>query len=409
MWFTYLVLAQLICNVAISSSKSFGCKDRKISDDWRKAVMDFHNHNRRKLASGRQRTVGRKLMPYAKDMNKLSWDCDLEQAARSQLCDGMELKDTYGVVYNVIIEPNSSQNVTIDIVLEELRYWWKEAKIADLSVDPKYIFLKNDAFGTMAYAKSTRFACTYGSCLIGEVLQCVYDQKPAEDELLYQKAAAPEDICTACSGSTQCVNYLCKSKNPESSTTVYGCNSTAVADRWRKTIVDFHNALRRTVAKGLKYTLDYKMMPPAKDMHELSWDCKLEQIAKSQICSPDGIPPEYDYSYDVITLDPTFITDITVQTRAVLKKATKNAEVVDLSVEPIYHRLIRGYSMMVYGKSTRIGCSMNYCDGRGRLMCVYDKKAKLNELLYEKAINREEICTGCPTSAQCVNYLCQAK
>ncbi|EPB68785.1 hypothetical protein ANCCEY_12119 [Ancylostoma ceylanicum] len=105
-----------------------------------------------------------------------------------------------------------------------------------------------------------------------------------------------------------------------------------------------------------------------------SWDCKLEQIAKSQICSPDGIPPEYDYSYDVITLDPTFITDITVQTRAVLKKATKNAEVVDLSVEPIYHRLIRGYSMMVYGKSTRIGCSMNYCDGRGRLMCVYDKK-----------------------------------
>ncbi|EPB68784.1 SCP-like protein [Ancylostoma ceylanicum] len=207
MWFTYLVLAQLICNVAISSTNPFGCKDKKISDEWRKAVMDSHNAMRRKLASGKQTTAGGKLMPYAKDINKLSWDCDLEEVARSQLCHGIDLQDVYGVMYNVYV------------VLGELKRWWRQAEEADLSVDPKYLDLENDGFATMAYARSTRFACTYGSCLIGGILMCVYDQKPDVDELLYQKAAAPEDICAACPDSAQCVNYLCESKNPESSTT----------------------------------------------------------------------------------------------------------------------------------------------------------------------------------------------
>ncbi|KAL6729041.1 hypothetical protein Aduo_000133 [Ancylostoma duodenale] len=191
---------------------------------------------------------------------------------------------------------------------------------------------------------------------------------------------------------------------------VFGCNSTAVADKWRKTIVDFHNALRRNVAKGFQKTIDSKLMPYAKDMHELSWDCELEKIAKSQVCNPDGIPPKYDDHYDVIILDSNVISDIGVQTRAVLRKWTKGAEIIDLSDKPKFDPLmIGGFGRMVYAKSTRIGCSMDYCNGRGMLMCVYNKKVNKDDLLYEKARVPRKICTGCPASTQCVNYLCKAK
>ncbi|KAL6729040.1 hypothetical protein Aduo_000132 [Ancylostoma duodenale] len=194
MWFAYLVLAQLFCSFAISSTNPFGCKNKKIGDDWRKAVVDFHNQYRRMLASGKQTTAGGKLMPYAKNMNELSWDCDLEEVAHSQLCNGLSLDDIYAVLYN-------NMNVFADVIkrtISELKYWWSEAEEVDLSLEPKYSYLYNDFFAAMAYAKNTRFACTYGNCSTGGILQCVYEQKPHDGELIYQKAKTPKKICTAC-------------------------------------------------------------------------------------------------------------------------------------------------------------------------------------------------------------------
>ncbi|RCN44516.1 hypothetical protein ANCCAN_09507 [Ancylostoma caninum] len=306
-----------------------------------------------------------------------SWDCDLEEVAHSQLCYGLSLQDIYAVLYNNM---NVFANVTRRTI-SELEYWWSEAEEIDLSVEPKYSDLWNDYFAYMAYAKNTRFACTYGNCSTGGVLQCVYEQKPHDGELIYRKTTTPKEICTACPDSTQCVNFLCQKKNPESSTT----------------------------ARALHH---FSINPPMNSASPVfqSWDCELEKIAKSQVCNPDGIPPEYDSTYDVIILDSNAIYDIGVQTRAVLRKWTKGAEMIDLSVEPKFDPwTVDGFGRMVYAKSTRIGCSMDYCDGTGMLMCVYDKKVNKDRLLYKKTRHPNEICTACPPSTQCVNYLCKTK
>ncbi|KIH52011.1 hypothetical protein ANCDUO_17894, partial [Ancylostoma duodenale] len=134
------------------------------------------------------------------------------------------------------------------------------------------------------------------------------------------------------------------------------------------------------------------------------WDCELEKIANEHICSPDEIPPKYDV---IIILDSNIISDIRVQTRTVLSKWANEAKEVDLSVDPKFDRFSNGaFGKMVYAKSTRFGCSMDYCDGRGMLMCVYDKKVNQHELLYEKALSHEEVCTACSGIYHCVNYLC---
>ncbi|KIH48816.1 hypothetical protein ANCDUO_21111, partial [Ancylostoma duodenale] len=69
--------------IPISSTKAFNCKNTLISDGWREEVLKEHNKYRRRLSKGLE-TGKTKLLPPAKNINELSWDCNIEALAFQQ-------------------------------------------------------------------------------------------------------------------------------------------------------------------------------------------------------------------------------------------------------------------------------------------------------------------------------------
>ncbi|ETN85466.1 hypothetical protein NECAME_16754 [Necator americanus] len=96
-WEIIFVLANVACNVAaMEVPKSFGCKNSLISDDWRKMVLDFHNSGRKNVAENKEASKDSKLMPFAKNMNELTWDCNIEHNAWLRACDNtVDIPQTY--------------------------------------------------------------------------------------------------------------------------------------------------------------------------------------------------------------------------------------------------------------------------------------------------------------------------
>ncbi|EYC40488.1 hypothetical protein Y032_0610g624 [Ancylostoma ceylanicum] len=343
----------------------------KLGDEWRNAVLKFHNEHRRKLAKGMQPTAGEKLMPPAKDMNELEWDSDMEKEAKAFICDPTLPSVDFGVTYDSIDLSGSNFNISTR-TRAVLKKWWNQAKKTDLSSDPIYDREKIREFGNMALAKNTRLACAYGSCADGGKLLCMYDQMPMPTHALYQKASVPAEICTACSVSTHCVDSLCSSRKPDGS----------ITDKWRNAVLKFHNEHRRKLAKGMQPTAGAKLMPPAKDMNELKWDSDMEEEAKAFICDPTLPSVDFGVTYGRIDLDGSS-SDIFARTRAVLNKWWNKAKKTDLSSDPIYDReKIREFGVMALAKNTRLACAYGSCADGGKLLCMYDQIPMLSHALY---------------------------
>ncbi|EPB72820.1 SCP-like protein [Ancylostoma ceylanicum] len=137
MKFAIIFIAVMQYVGALIVPSSFGCKNSLISDEWRKMVLEFHTKNRRIVTQGKQRTEGSKTMPVAKNMNELTWDCNIEHNAWLYSCDTtVTLPNDYGVITADIKLP-SKCNITT-VTQTQLKAWWNEAKAKDLSTDPKY-------------------------------------------------------------------------------------------------------------------------------------------------------------------------------------------------------------------------------------------------------------------------------
>ncbi|EYB87820.1 hypothetical protein Y032_0256g347 [Ancylostoma ceylanicum] len=187
------------------TKKEFGCYDHMISDEWRQAVLDFHNRNRRMIAEGKQESKPGKMMPVAKDMNELYWDCNIEYNAFLRNCNGnIALPKGYGEVSASIKLANEHCNVT-EKAFAALEQLWNEVTKKDLSADPNYDEAEQKNFGIMAFHDTTGFACTYSKC--SDKLLCLYNKKPANNgDPLYDKGATGDE-CLSC--QLTCVENLC--------------------------------------------------------------------------------------------------------------------------------------------------------------------------------------------------------
>ncbi|ETN83128.1 SCP-like protein [Necator americanus] len=66
---------------AVTSAKDFKCGNSMISDEWRNEILSLVNDYRRKVSKGEQEGSTAPL-PTAKQMNELTWDCNIEAAAQ---------------------------------------------------------------------------------------------------------------------------------------------------------------------------------------------------------------------------------------------------------------------------------------------------------------------------------------
>ncbi|KIH51215.1 SCP-like protein, partial [Ancylostoma duodenale] len=75
--------------LTFSDAASYGCQNSESSDAIRDLFLKFHNDARRRVAKGEQPSKQEMLNP-AKNMEKLSWNCDMEKKAQDhiQTCSG---------------------------------------------------------------------------------------------------------------------------------------------------------------------------------------------------------------------------------------------------------------------------------------------------------------------------------
>ncbi|EYC30528.1 hypothetical protein Y032_0005g2699 [Ancylostoma ceylanicum] len=152
-------------------SAAFNCKNSLIADDWRKLVLNFHNERRRRVSAGEQPYKGG-IMPSAKVMNELAWDCNLEDQAQDAAKACTAYNGKYGVNEKMFKANPCNITAETDKVLRE---WWDEVRNVELENGNKY----NDQikhFGVMAYYPITVVGCSYSQCTGQTNLLCLYQR-----------------------------------------------------------------------------------------------------------------------------------------------------------------------------------------------------------------------------------------
>ncbi|EYC36831.1 hypothetical protein Y032_0853g2693 [Ancylostoma ceylanicum] len=246
------LLFAAICSHA-KATTAFGCKNSLISDEWREAVLSFHNKNRRKLAEGGLVDSKNAKMDVAKDMQKLYWDCNMEDQAWQKVKDcptPPTTIGTYGVSEEVVSTKKNCNATTVTDTT--LKTWWKELKTKydSAAATMKYVADQIPHFGVMAYSKSKAFACTYQPCTGSLHLICVYSENGADPNNKIYDAGAP--MCDSCAQT--CTEALCPDKPDPAKdldTAICGqANLDKMSDDLRNTALDMHNYNRRLLATG---------------------------------------------------------------------------------------------------------------------------------------------------------------
>ncbi|EPB71056.1 hypothetical protein ANCCEY_09848 [Ancylostoma ceylanicum] len=173
-----IIILQLSLIITISEATSFGCKDTLISDEWRKAVLDYHNRIRRRVAEGKQPTgAAGKFMPAAGEIFELNWDCDMENNAYLSTCDQntVPIPANYGANRAALTMKGDMCNIK-DNTMAVLKNWYSQATALDLSADALYNDTLQREFGIMIFRYSSGLACSYSHCPgSGGKLLCLYN------------------------------------------------------------------------------------------------------------------------------------------------------------------------------------------------------------------------------------------
>ncbi|EPB78696.1 SCP-like protein [Ancylostoma ceylanicum] len=267
---------------------AFNCRNSLISDEWRQFVLDEVNNYRRSLAMGKVYDKLKNFLPGAKNMNKLNWDCNLEEIAYQAMGGKCATLDLLTFPY----VPLQVQNVTSQMKLN-LFGWWTEVEHYDMKNKTKY-----DDERIRDFAQMTILICSFCNYFLSIYINMdIYDPTWTESE-----------ICNACAAN--CTDRLC----PQTPYTPVTINATCKDDKLTQdsnnAALWMHNYYRKLLASG--WAKDPKSKsgyaPPGKQMKALEYDCSnatgtsvAEQTYKAiENCQQTGTPnatPGYSMNF----------------------------------------------------------------------------------------------------------------
>ncbi|KAL6724597.1 hypothetical protein Aduo_019471 [Ancylostoma duodenale] len=400
MWSLLLILGAVLLQlyVTVEAASAFNCRSSLISDEWRQMVLDFVNKKRTRLASGGQVDKKGIALPYATDMNKLNWDCNLEQIAFEEIANGCA--DSKQATYAKTQAPFKS-NAKCEITAttkQILNGWWNEVRNVDMNKNSQYVASSED-FAQMANAATKAFACTYNSCGSKGTMLCLYDQKAATNPAgpLYTTNADKAKICDTCAKT--CVESLC----PQTTTPVEippPCANDKLTPDGNKAAIWMHNYYRRLLATG--WAKDGKgYAPPAKKMLELTYDCTgaAAGVAAKTYAAIEGCPttdpqPMGGYSMNFRRLNDYTLSDKDALVQAITDwwSPLKNAD-LDTNLEFTDGSPLTSFANMAYEVTSKFACSVKNCPNIGKtlVMCQYNPPITDGEKIYEPG----KVCSGC--------------
>ncbi|EYC07209.1 hypothetical protein Y032_0071g526 [Ancylostoma ceylanicum] len=179
----------------------------------------------------------------------------------------------------------------------------------------------------------------------------------------------------------------------------FGCRNSLISDEWREMVLNFHNDKRRNVAIG-KQNFKGGTMPKAQNMNELAWDCNLEKEAQenAEQCT-DYTSQKYGFNQQKFKCKTC---DANEKAKEVLNTWWKEVRSATLSDGNKYDKTtVPHFGQMAFHESTIMACSYAACSGQTNLLCLYEKAAVDQQVLYTAG----DTCGGC--AQNCINNLCQ--
>ncbi|KAL6724611.1 hypothetical protein Aduo_019483 [Ancylostoma duodenale] len=201
-------------------------------------------------------------------------------------------------------------------------------------------------------------------------------------------------------------------------TTAFNCRNSLFSDEWRQYVIDELNAYRRSLAVGEVYDKSKNYLPMAKNMNELKWDCNLEEMAYKglqTIISSCDIPSG-SVTTPYRSMQVRFNKkncNITSQTKIILYAWWSQIKLVTVNYPSSFNGSpsVPGsepFIRMANGTITAFACTYDFCNNKpkGIMVCVTDDTTPnpVNLTLYEKASNKQEICSACKDN--CTKSLC---
>ncbi|KAL6729085.1 hypothetical protein Aduo_000172 [Ancylostoma duodenale] len=366
----FLFIAQVPVLVeAFAIPTSFNCQNSLIADEWRRMVLEFHNERRRDVSEGKQRS-GDKVMPAAKDMSELVWDCNLEQEAMNSLATCKDYAGTRAANEAEITEkPCNVTSGTKSI----LREWWNEiVKAGPLKQENNYDEKTIPHFGKMAYYASTIMACAYDRCDSSTKLLCLYNRKPGKNKPLYEKG----DMCTG--ANCKCIDRLCQS-DPKYVADPSTCKKALMTDEMEETAVNMHNYYRRLIATGWAEDPKSIYAPRASKMNYVKFDCdNLAAPMKAAInkCQVPADAPGQNVhvvgTWD-ISRQAALEEAITAWYEGLEKGGGIGADNIYTS-EVEANKMLKQYATLAHDEIAAVGCAVKTCRPQGNTIvaCKYD-------------------------------------
>ncbi|KAK0413705.1 hypothetical protein QR680_006952 [Steinernema hermaphroditum] len=169
--------------VLVSCAFGQNCPTRGLSADSRKTILDKHNQLRSQNALGQSRdgSTGRNA-PKAKNMYKLSWDCELERIAQSwaNRCQFKHSpKNLRNAGENIYKSWPTVQND--GPIVKAADSWWGELTKIGVGAYSSNFKLTNTLFSKgvghytqMAWARTTKLGCGHAKCSNMNLVVCNY-------------------------------------------------------------------------------------------------------------------------------------------------------------------------------------------------------------------------------------------
>ncbi|KAK6759036.1 hypothetical protein RB195_016328 [Necator americanus] len=389
-----------------------------LEDAQRTELLKYHNDLRESIAKG-QASNNEGLLPSAKNMYKLKYDCKMEKVLFEQLkkCEGrVTFTNGYGQNIAVIQEAfiadkNNRLKMALDIWHSPVKYYGLK------SSGNRYNDARLYTFANMVYAKTLRIGCAYkDGCNHNNVVKthvsCIYNLVGGfPNNVLWEEGTGckTEGDCKTYPGSL-CVKAegLCRYQGqppvPGGEENKMCSANKGMSDSTRKMVLEAHNTKRSLLARGKvrngqnpKGNLSTSSYMPA-----MVYDCDVEAsaIQYASTCpsakSPEGSRNGYGenfYVYPEPNADPT----------EAFKEATEswwnqiNADSINGGLryqDSLNEKKIdqTAFTQMAWAKSVKLGCAIQTCSLTSVVICRYSPPGNiLNEVIYTKG----GVCGGC--------------
>ncbi|CAJ0592111.1 unnamed protein product [Cylicocyclus nassatus] len=214
---------------------------------------------------------------------------------------------------------------------------------------------------------------------------------------------------SACVNGADCTTYpyfgcsggLCI-KGPDAQ--AYSCSNTGLTDAIRDQILNYHNAARLRVTKGIEPN-NVGLLNPAKNMYRLEWDCNMEQQAQAAIAScPGNLGTWSNMAQNLVKYTSTgSFSNPTTQINSALNTWWGAARQYGVTDSKNRYRNSNHYSFanMVFPETTKIGCAYRICPGATNTMtitCLYNGIGYfINQVMWETG-------SACVNGADCTTY-----